>query len=46
MVISMKPFINGNAEETKVLSWPKSLKKATHTIKAANLSSRCSPIST
>ena len=38
MVISMKPFINADAEETKVLSRPKSLKKATCTIRAANLS--------
>ena len=41
----MKPFINADAEKTKVLSRPKSLKKVTRTIRAANLSSECSPIS-
>ena len=46
MVISVKPFINVDVEETKVLSRPKSLKNATRTIRAANLSSQCSPIST
>ena len=46
MVLSMKPFINADAEETKVLSRPKSRKNASHTIKAANLSSQCSMVGT
>ena len=46
MVISIKPFIKADAEETKVLSRPKSLKNATRMIRAANLSSQCSPFST
>ena len=46
MVISMKPFINAAGEETKVLSRPNSLKKATCTIRTANLSSPCSPVNT
>ena len=45
MVISMKPFINADVEETKVLSRPKALKNAIRTIRAANLGSQCSPIS-
>ena len=46
MVISVKPFINADTKKIKVLSRPKSLKNATCTIRAANLSSQCSPIST